>query len=75
MDRVEPGSMLLTHGSIIVAYGVDVRERRDVVGPVAVMQSPRDAASLLKLGPCVRFGHVTSSIVRDSTVRELWSCQ
>lgn len=71
MDRIAPGDMMLTYGSIITVYATT--DAGTGLAPTSVLQAPFDASSLLKLGERTRFGTQEAWFIDRCTVRKLWS--
>lgn len=71
MDRLAPGDMVLTYGSIIAVYAAS--DARGSTARASVLQAPFDVSSLLKLGERTRFGTQEATLIDRCTVRKLWS--
>ena len=71
MDRLAPGDMVLTYGSIIAVYAASDARGRPAYA--SVLQAPFDTSSLLVLAERTRFGTQEATLIDRCTVRRLWS--
>ncbi len=71
MDRLAPGDMVLTYGSIIAVYAASAASGR--LAYASVLQAPFDTSSLLVLAERTRFGTQEVTLIDRCTVRKLWS--